>query len=104
MSERITDATELPIGSVVIVAVQGVDKKTNMPYWWRRFVYVERVDDRQYFTGITLKLELDTNCWREIDVNRDVVTLVEEHAIPQGISAILVKHLTKGAFKQDFPF
>lgn len=100
MGARITHTDQMRAGCVALVAVELVDRETKAPYWWRRFVYVTAVLGPNHFEGVTLKLNLDYDRdWRDIDIRKDVVEIVENDRLPAGVSAILMKHFAKGTFK-----
>ena len=102
MSDRITDARTLKPGDVVMVAVELRDRRTGGTYWWKRFCAVlAKPTTRLNAVVVTLKQEIDDKDVRDIRFDKDVVTLVEESAWPQGVIAMRMKWIMKGLIKLE---
>lgn len=104
MGDRLHNTEGLKAGDVVMVAVQLSDKVTGAPFWWKRFAVIYRTPRRvqAWAQMLTLKLHIDMNKdLREVDFEKDVVTRVEEHAMPQGVAAMFMKHVSTGTIKVD---
>lgn len=97
---RITNSDNIKPGTVVQVAVQLEDKTTGQPYWWRRFGVVCQRSNGPYLWIMTLKLSVDPDKdFREVNLDKDVVTIVLDDQLPQGVKAMLMLHIHKGTIK-----
>lgn len=101
MGDMIRSTEGLTEGDVLLVAVQLSDKVSGAPFWWRRFCVVLRISNSTWATLMTLKMTIDPDRdVREVDFTKDVITVVDEHQMPQGVAAMYMKHLTLGKFKR----
>lgn len=96
---RLESTTGLVPGDVVIVAVQ-MRATGGGHYWWRRFCCVLQVTAKRHALLLSLKMQIDEDRdIREVDFTRDVVEKIEEHAWPQGVTAMRMKWIMKGVIK-----
>lgn len=102
MTDPLTTTEGLRKGDVLMVAVKLVDQTTGQDYWRRRFVAVhEKPRLRTHLRCVTLKLAIEPKDYREVNVATDVVTRVQGDAIPQGVSAMLMKLIHTGQLRLD---
>lgn len=91
----------LRVGDVVQIAVQGTDRDTGVPFWWRRFAAVldkPSHGDRMFLAG-TLKMRFDkTKDARVVKVGDPevIVTLLPERMWPAGVIAARLKLIHTG--------
>lgn len=99
----------LKVGTVLMVAKKITSRNGGDDYWWRTFRVVTWVDKPSTAMGIRrttklmiLKLHVDPDKDEEyVDVldSRYVLTVVDEAAMPQGVSAMLMKLIHTGVIK-----
>jgi len=100
----ITSAADLAVGDVVQIATQLIGKQDGQPFWWRRFACVTDVLPH-WFEALTLKLQVDEKDRRNYELRADspnsqqVVYLLTEDEIPQGVAAMKMKQIHLGNIK-----
>lgn len=102
MSDRITTTKGLKPGDVLNVAVELLDKVTKAPFWWRSFRVVTQVSGPNHVQVMTLKMHIDPDKdEREIDIRKDVVYVLAEEQLPQGVIAMRMKAYHTGRIKLE---
>lgn len=99
----IRDVRHLRAGDVVLVSLKLTDKRTGDDFWWKSFRVVTEVIPRlQMIETTVLRMVIDPDKDERrivIDDFGTVVVKLEEHQIPQGVSAMLMKALARGTIK-----
>lgn len=102
-SDPLTSTEGLEVGQVVIVAKKLRSKQGGEEYWWKTFRVITKVGSWMIETLI-LKMVIDPDKDKiNIMIGRtnsdEIVTLLNDREIPQGPSAMLMKHIALGTIK-----
>lgn len=96
------DTHDLKPGDVVQYSLHLLSKMTGELYWHTRFAAVTQVISRRSVEVLTLTLNPDPKYEpRTLDLHdrKTVVLKLPEERWPQGVVAIRMKHILKGAIK-----
>lgn len=97
----LTSFEGVKVGDVLQVATQLTDKQTGQPFWWKRFMCVVRLSPSRIYMAKALHLKMQVDPDKDMLVlglggDKQVVTLVPEDRLPQGVIAMKMKWMHKG--------
>lgn len=99
-SAPLTTAEGLEPGSVLLVS-KYLTPRTGDPYWWKTFRVVLDVN-RWGVDTMILRMQIDEDKdFRQITIptEGEVCQLLSDSEVPQGVAAMLMKHISKGVIK-----
>lgn len=99
MNEPLTTTDGLKPGDVILAATKIRNKGTGEEWWWKRFCCVIQAGGADVYC-VTLKVRPDPEKdHRVLSIGRDIITQLPEDQWPQGVVAMRMKLIMRGAIK-----